>query len=603
MCGIAGVLSANINQNTSSTIQHMTAALNHRGPNGNGTFINQTQHIALGHTRLSIIDLSNQAAQPMQYQNRYTIIHNGEVYNYIELRNTLKALGYNFISNSDTEVIVAAYAHWQHECVSHFDGMFAFAIWDDVEQQLFLAKDRFGEKQLYIYELDNALYFASEIKSFWAAGLPKQINQSMLCTYLGSGFTNIALQPQISFYKNVISLPAAHYLKASVVNQTINVETTQYWDLNKVTQSNLNEADAIEQLHAMLTQSIQHRLRSDVTVGTSLSGGLDSTSIASILSHKTQHKAYQTFSAVFPGYDFDESKTINDFCKTHHLSNHQVALTANDFNSDFDHLIQTQEQPFISSSVYAQYKVAELAKQHNINVLLDGQGADETLAGYRKYINWYLQELFLFDKKRFYSEQKLYNQPFDLANKMAAWFPAAASTQLHKKAVNQLRNKSYLNPDYVETNFSKLFIYKPLVKKLNDALYYNMMQFHFDELLRYADKNSMAHGVEVRLPFLQHELVQFIFSLPTHLKIKEGYQKYILRKAMDTQLPKNIVWNKKKIGYQTPQHDWLNTPTMIERVHAAQAKLVSAGILQKTAAQKNKNAELTWRWLIAAQYL
>ncbi len=600
MCGIAGILSVNKNKVQHISLQAMSNALAHRGPNGEGFYINE--NIGLAHRRLAIIDLSNAGQQPMHYLQRYTIIHNGEIYNYIELKKTLQQKGYTFTTNSDTEVILAAYDCYKEQCLQHFDGMFAFAIWDNQEQQLFAARDRFGEKPFYYYYDNESFYFASEMKALWAAGVPKQINQSMLCMYLGAGFTNIPLEPQLTFYKSIDELPAATYLQAFIITEKLQIQTVQYWDVDKETKTNISENDAIEKYNELLKQSISNRLRSDVVIGTSLSGGLDSGSIVATL-QQLGVQNYQTFSAIFPGFAKNEQEYIKLVNEQFKLQNNFVAPTANDFSNDFDKIITIQEQPFASSSIYAQYKVMQLAKQQNVIVLLDGQGADETMGGYTKYIHWYLQELFLFDKKLFKQEVALYNYKFSIKNKMAAWFPAAASTQLQKKVVTQVRYNNFLNQNFIDTSFSKLFVHKPLVKKLNDILYYNTMQFGLNELLRYADKNAMSHGVEVRLPYLQHELVQFLFSLPSHYKMNNGYTKSILRKTADKKLPDAIVWNKNKIGYETPQQDWLQQSFFKEKIASAKQKLVAENIVDKRILKATTTTEQNWRMLIAVEYL
>jgi asparagine synthase (glutamine-hydrolysing) len=602
MCGIAGIISNNYQLIESNAIQQMVNAQLHRGPDGVGYFTNENKTVTLGHNRLAIIDKSETAKQPMNYANRFTIVHNGELYNYIEIKAALTKQNFVFKTNSDTEVILAAYMHWGTNCLAHFDGMFAFAIWDEQNQELFIARDRFGEKPLYLYQTNDAIFFASEMKAFWQAGLAKTINHSMLCTYLGTGLTNIGLQPQITFYKSIEQFPAAHYAKISFdEKKQIQINVERYWDIDKQTKLKISENEAIEQLSHLLNHSVKTRLRSDVPIGTSLSGGLDSSSIAAIL-NKQHVTNYKTFSAIFPGFEYDETKYINEVVQKFSLSNTNVSPTSTDFEKDFNQLIATQEQPFISSSVYAQYKVMQLAKLNNTTVLLDGQGADETLGGYTKYIKWYLQELFLYDKKLFNQEIKYYNNQFGFKNKLAAWLPLVTANKLQKRTTNQLLFKSNLQANYIDSHFSKLFIHKPLVLTLNDSLYYNTMQMGLDELLRYADKNSMAHGVEVRLPFLQHDLVQFIFSLPTSFKIQQGFQKYILRKTMDNQLPNSVCWRKNKIGYETPQQQWMQSNFFIEKLEVSKAKLIKENIINKKLPSIISD-DLKWRWVIAASYL
>jgi asparagine synthase (glutamine-hydrolysing) len=604
VCGIAGIISKNKNEVTQQRLTAMAAAMAHRGPDGEGVFINKTENIGLAHRRLAILDLSGAATQPLHYLNRYTIIHNGELYNYIEIKDQLIKKGYSFKTQTDTEVIVAAYAAYGEACLQEFDGMFAFAVWDEQEQLLFAARDRFGEKPFYYYFDEDQFCFASELKGLWAIGIPKEMNHSMLCLYLGLGYTSIPLQPEITFYKNIFSLPPSHFLKMGLYGE---IEIQNYWDIDKETQIVISENDAIEKFTELFTTSLKRRLRSDVTIGTSLSGGLDSSSIVAFLK-QLNITQYSTFSAVFPGYSQDESMYINKVKENFQIQNFQTTPTAQNFEDDFHKLLMTQEMPFNSASVYAQYKVFELAKQQNVTVLIDGQGADETIGGYTKYIHWYLQELWQQDKAAFAEAKKALltnNVPFSwgVKNIFATWFPAPATNQLEKKAVNQLKWHNYLNQDYIEANFSRLFIHKPLVKKLNDMLYYNTMQFGLEELLRYADKNAMAHGVEVRLPFLNHELVQFVFSLPTQYKIKEGFQKYILRKSVDKILPYEITWRKDKVGYEPPQEQWLQYAKLIEKINTCKLQLLNNGMVTKAILNKQTTSSQNWRVIMAAAYL
>jgi asparagine synthase (glutamine-hydrolysing) len=602
MCGIAGILSVNKKNIQLTALQKMAESIAHRGPDGEGFYINSNEQIGLAHRRLSIIDLTNAGKQPMHYLNRYTIIHNGEIYNYIELKNQLQQQGYTFTTATDTEVILAAYDKYKENCLQHFDGMFAFSIWDEQEQTLFAARDRFGEKPFYYYYDEEQFCFASEMKALWSIGIPRQMNNSLLCLYLGAGFTSIPLEPQVTFYQNIFSLPASNYIKIRWTENILQIKQEQYWDLDKVTISALTEKDATEKFSALFISSIQKRLRSDVAIGTSLSGGLDSGSIVAMLQQLSAPN-YKTYSAVFPGFAKNELENINLVSNLYNLQSNFIEPSANDFIENFEKLIKIQEQPFISSSVYAQYKVFALAKKNCTTVLLDGQGADEILGGYTKYLHWHLQELFLYDKNKFKQEVALYNYNFGIKNKMAAWFPAAATTRLERNVVKQLQRKNNLQPSFVEANFSKLFIHKPLVKKLNDVLYYNTMQFGLEELLRYADKNAMANGVEVRLPFLQHELVQFVFSLPNHYKIKNGFTKNILRKAIDKKLPNVVVWNKNNIGYETPQEEWLKNTFFKEKINVAKQKLIANGILQKSTSNAKTITEQDWRMLLAVEYL
>lgn len=591
----------------------MTDALAHRGPDGEGLWLNQNETVALGHRRLSIIDLSEAASQPLHYLNRYALIHNGEIYNYVELRNQLEQKGYSFRSQSDTEIIAAAYDYWKEKCLQYFDGMFAFVIWDEQEQQLFAARDRFGEKPFYYFFDDEQFVFASELKALWAAGVPKAWNHTMLLSFLANGHTQNAVDASLTFYKDVLCLPPAHYVSYNLHNNELFV--TNYWDLDKQSAQNISQTDTIEQFNTLCAESVKRRLRSDVAVGTSLSGGLDSSSIVAASSKfKTETYSHHCFTAGFPGFEKDEMQYAKLVATQFGLQQHITTPTVESFINDFQKLCYYQEQPFNSSSVYAQYKVMELAKQNNVTVLLDGQGADETLAGYTKYVHWYLQEQVA--KFRFgfaNSERVLFEQnkiPFQwsFANYMAAWLPLVANAQLEARERKQILNHPHISRHYAHAHYDKFYsVFKPPVSKLNDILYFNTMQQGLGELLHYADRNSMAHGREVRLPFLSHEMVEFIFSLPSIFKMHDGFTKYILRKTMNGVLPNEIVWRKDKVGYEPPQKQWMGNKQLQEMVMESRKKLVGEKILNVAVLQKPiqlKSAyeadNFDWRYLTTA---
>ena len=278
MCGIAGIISANHNLVSKQRLAAMTQALAHRGPDGEQHYINSSGNAGLGHRRLSIIDLSEAAAQPMHYASRYTIVHNGEIYNYKELRETLRQKGYVFQTQSDTEVILAAYDCYGEQCLPYFDGMFAFAIWDEKEQELFAARDRFGEKPFFFFIDDEQFVFASEIKALWQAGVEKKMNEKMLFNYLTLGYTLNPGNQQETFFSSIQKLPARHFLKYKLHGHQLSLE--MYWDIDAATTTQQQSDDeAIARFKQLFTNSVAVRLRSDVPLGSSLSGGLDSSSV------------------------------------------------------------------------------------------------------------------------------------------------------------------------------------------------------------------------------------------------------------------------------------------------------------------------------------
>lgn len=611
MCGIAGILAPNLRPDGRAKdlqdLTRMTDQLAHRGPDGAGHWQDPAVALSLGHRRLAVIDPSVAAAQPMHYLDRYTITYNGELYNYRELRTSLESRGYAFKTASDTEVVLAAYAADGADCLAQFDGMFAFAIWDAQEQCLFLARDRFGEKPLfYTQDAAGRWLFASEMKAFWPLGVSKEMDERQVLLFLATGLTGFPLDPELAFYKNIDQLPPATYLTISCQGGVIGEPvTTRYWDLDTRQQFSGSPEEAIEALQAKLQQSVRLRLRADVAVGTSLSGGLDSASIAALV--QSEQKGLQGFSAIFPGFEKDESVQIDGLSTKLGIASRRVAPTAADLVASFDKILWHQEMPIGSASVVAQYKVFALAREAGVTVLLDGQGADEIFGGYPQYIHWYLQQQWRAGRwslQRRELAQFREHQPvsWGLTNYLAALFPQAAQSQLLARQMQQIYRIPFIHRDYLQSHHPGNLLYKPFVTSLRDLLYFDTTMGKLGELLRYADRNSMAHGREVRLPYLQHELVQWVFSLPDEWRMKEGYTKWILRKAMDPLLPAANCWQGRKVAFEAPQSDWLRTPPAQERLAAAKADLVQCGILDQRILQRRATAptEIDWRyWVIA----
>jgi asparagine synthase (glutamine-hydrolysing) len=616
MCGIAGIISLNKKIVQQHSLKRMADTLAHRGPDGEGFWINENSNVGLAHRRLSIIDLSDAAAQPMLFAERYSIVYNGEIYNFKELKSDLQKQGYRFKTESDTEVILAAYDFYKDDCVHNFDGMFAFAIWDEITQTLFCARDIFGEKPFY-YFIDNDVFvFASEMKALWAVGINKTIYEKMMVNYLTLGYVQDATNKSQTFFKEIFSLPPAHTGLFSLSNMEFTL--TRYKDIDKESSIKITEGEAIEKLTSLLESSISRRLRSDVPVGSSLSGGIDSSTIAYFIQQQNTSHSFKTFSAIFPGFEKDESNFIKELAEQFQYKNYSVTPSANGMVEDFEKLCYHQEEPFLSSSIYAQYKVYELAKQHNVKVLLDGQGADEILGGYTKYMHWYLQELIAKNKFSLAKKEKLAFQKnnihlhWGIKNIFATYLPAHAAFALERREYAKLIYNKNITANLLHAikGHESQGIYKPVVTKLNDILYYNTMQSGLDELLRYADRNSMAHGVEVRLPFLNIDLVDFIFSLPSDFKMKDGFTKSILRKTMQNKLPNKILWNPIKTGFEPPQKSWMENKSLQGIMEDAKQKLVNESILKPAVLNKKiiplhaQDADnMDWRYLSLAQVL
>ncbi|MBS1634826.1 MAG: asparagine synthase (glutamine-hydrolyzing) [Bacteroidetes bacterium] len=598
MCGIAGLFSFQkpLDQRI---IKDMTDALIHRGPDGEGQWVNPEGTVGLGHRRLSILDLSEAGAQPMHYADgRYTITFNGEIYNYLELKSFLQQKGYSFRSESDTEVLLALYDLKREQALQDLDGMFAFAIWDSREQTLFCARDRFGEKPFF-YTLDKTRFaFASEIKALLRMGVDASKNLKKIYNYILFTALDLPNGDTETFFENVLQLEPAHYL---VVKKGGAVTKKQYWDLDPEKKTELPEKACLEKYTELLNISIERRLRSDVPVGSSLSGGLDSSSIVMLIDRmKRKDRLQKTFSARFKNFERDEGKYMNLVIEKCQAEPHFVYPDINSAFGNLEKILYHQEGPIGSASILAQYEVMKLARENNIIVLLDGQGADEMMAGYEPYWYTYFLQLYRHNKTKFHEQEKAF---FDVHQKKAftldrefktrAYFPniqrnigdfqrkfiPASSPYfvgIHEDLVNAC--KSGLNP-----------IWK--FNSLKKNLYYSTMQRGLSDLLRYADRNAMAHSVEVRLPFLYHELAEFVFSVPDDMLMRNGWTKYILRQSMKDILPTEITWRKDKIGYEPPQNQWLNMPEFKSYYQEAVNFLLKEKIIAKEV------PSLTWNYI------
>lgn len=563
MCGIAGIWDSSGNKTVDNTVEKMTDAINHRGPDGYGHWISEDRILALGHRRLSIIDLSSSAAQPMIYQDRFVITFNGEIYNYLEIKAVLETKGYCFSSVSDTEVILAAYAHWGIKCLEHFDGMFSFAIYDKVKNELFCARDRFGEKPFHYYYQNGLFIFASEIKAIRACGIEMEPDRYSMYLFLNMSLHEDPADKTRTFYKNIKRLKPAHYFKFKI-GEEINQEC--YWKIDSTGNSKISFENACLRFKELFETSVSRRLRSDVSVGTSLSGGLDSSLVSVVLSSILKGgESQKSFSARFYDRQLDEGKYIDYVLQKTGIDNYQVFPNSDSLVSNFENIMYHQEEPFMSASIYAQWEVFKLARQHNVTVLLDGQGADEVLAGYTHFFDPFLRETFLKKGKSFarqeYQLLKENNELFDEINLNSKFYFESKFRKHFLKLrkikgsilgvgkVPELHHDLYEEYKRAESPFG-------FPNNLNETLEFFTFNSGLDKLLRFADRNSMAHSVEVRLPFLSHELVEFVFSLPSEYKIHDGWSKALIRYGFQDMLPKEIAWRKNKLGFQPPQKTW-----------------------------------------------
>lgn len=623
MCGIAGIVSTNANEVNRLRLKQMTDIIAHRGPDGEGHWISNSGNVGFGHRRLSIIDLSHAADQPMKYADRYTLVFNGEIYNYIELKDTLTKQGYSFNTVSDTEVLLALYHQHKEKCLQMLDGMFAFVIYDEAENEIFAARDRFGEKPFfYSYEKGKYFLFGSEMKCLWAAGIEKQVNNPMLFNYLESAQLTNQANPSQTFYNQCLRLPHSHYLKLNCA--TCNISLHQYYNINwNIVDNSITQQQAAEKLKSLFYNSVNRRLRSDVTVGSSLSGGLDSSLVVAVIDElkKGTNQQQATFSAVFPGFEKDERKYMDYVIAKTNVDPHFVTPTDDGLINSIDKLSWHQEEPYGSASIYVQYCVMELAKRNNVTVLLDGQGADEILAGYHFFYQTFFKELkktnkaLLKDELTAYKTLRQNNNINQLINhnlkSRIRSFSGQYTSKITKiyRSYQQIKNAS-LHTDFYNTYKENRAETVSSFQNLNHVLYNSIFNVSMQDLLRYADRNSMAHSREVRLPFLNHELVDFLFTLPAQMKIHNGWTKWIMRETFTNELPKEIAWRKDKIGYEPPQQNWMERKEVKDKIQEAKKKLVKNKILNPAELNKKilaeastQNKSNSWKYWMAGELM
>ena len=560
MCGIAGVLILNGKEPDRQLMPAMLEKMKHRGPDDKGTF--REDNIELGHVRLSIIDLTSAGHQPMySADERFVLTYNGEIYNYIELKDELKS-DYHFTTETDSEVLLAAYITWGKDCLHRFNGMFAFTIYDRQEKTLFGARDRFGIKPFYYYKDEKQFVFASEIQPVLLAlpNKPEPDDQSIFNYLVFNGID----QTERTFFKDVKKLNHGEHIVIENGQLTI----TRWYDLRKNLKEPFQNASEFKDL---LSSACGLRLRSDVPIGVCLSGGLDSSSIVSLLTGDHQKKDLATFSAVYEkGLKADESPFIDELKAS--LNNmHFITPSADTLLDDLDLFVEAHGEPLPATSPYAQFKVMQLAKGKSV-VLLDGQGADEHLAGYSYFFGFYFKELFgKFQWLRLFKEVfyylKIHRSLFAMKTFLYFFLPNALKTKL------RIIQKGYLLPEFLK-RFTGYNVFSNEIYssgKLQDALI-NHFEYKLEHLLKWEDRNSMWFSLESRVPFLDHRLVEKSLSLPSDKIIKDGMTKHILREAMKGLLPEKIRMRQDKMGFATPEDDWFKT----ERFQAMMKELLSS---------------------------
>ena len=613
MCGIAGIWG----RVDKAYLQRMITTIAHRGPDDEGIYVDETGMVGLGHRRLAIIDLSSAGHQPMSYLNgRYWITFNGEIYNYLDVRSELESRGYRFHSATDTEVILAAYAQWGAVCLERLRGMFAFAIWDSQQQELFLARDRFGIKPLLYAQAGNVFLFASEIKALLASGLvSRRVDRQAIWDYLSFG----SIPQPCTILAQVKSLLPGHYMFVRQGSVTIH----RYWDIVEQTQSqraqlvHLPYEDAVTELRHRLEEATRYHLIADVPVGAFLSGGVDSSAVVGLMSQLVS-RPIKTYSIGFETQHahLSELKWAKIAAQRFDTDHTEVIVTAQDIKQTFDQVIRAIDQPSIDGT--NTYFISQATRQ-GVTVSLSGLGGDELLAGYPQF------QLFAWGSNIAPQGVNLFKHKLKYLSKLLPGRWRSRLEMLIASPIERLTSVRLLMSEAekraaVGQGFQQGFSpqaarerYRPLLRDEFDSVtqvsYVELSGYMRDTLLRDADAMSMAHALEVRPVLLDHVLAEFIFSLPPTYKLNGKTTKRIFGDALRDLLPAQII-NRPKMGFELPLFDWLAEP-LLERAYAALASSYAKTLFhpdflikaRATLTSRQRREVRLWAYLLLIEWL
>lgn len=570
MCGIFGFVSGqSVGSDGARLLARGMDAIRHRGPDGDGTWLNARGNVGLAHVRLSIIDLDT-GAQPMGSPSGNCITYNGEIYNYLELRAELGAE--SFTTHSDTEVILRAYERWGADCVTKLRGMFAFAIWDAGRGELFVARDRFGIKPFYFVQTGDTFYFSSEVKGLLGFMPTRQINRTALNEYFSMQFC----LGEKTLLDNVRQLAPAH---CGYVKPGGEPKLRRYWEVFYNLDWDHTERYFTEELQRLLADSIDVHMRADVEVGAYISGGVDSSLIAAMARGTRTEDRFQGFTGKFSLSEaFDESRYARAVARDHSMILHEVDITEDDFVDNIDKVIYHLDQPVAGPGSFPQFMVSKLASQH-LKVVLGGQGGDEIFGGYARYLIAYFEQCI-----KAALDGTIHNGNFVVTYESI--IPNLQTLRGYKPLIQEFfatelwepRDRRYfrlinrantfgnvLNPESFDPmaafdEFSEIYWGHNVGK---ESYFDSMTHFDFKTLLpallQVEDRMSMAHGLESRVPFLDHRLVEFAATIPANVKFANGELKRLLRLAFSDRLPQEIRERKDKMGFPVPLQHWLKS--------------------------------------------
>ena len=623
MCGIAGLIKYN-HGDIVAEITAMRDVFPYRGPDDKGSWIHPNRMLALGHRRLSILDPTPAGHQPMQDEdNGLTIVFNGEIYNYLEIREELRSKGSHFKTGTDTEVILKAFAQWGEDCLQHFNGMFAFAIWQEKEQRLFIARDRLGIKPFYYFENNNGFYFASEIKAIRAVlPEPLSVQDELIDAYMSFGY----VPGEDTLLKGVKRLLPGHYMFKGVSGEQVSPK--KYWDLDFTANEDRGEDYYLEEARSLLDSAIDLRLRSDVPLGIFLSGGLDSSAVVGLLSPRV-NEPLKTFSVAYDfGCQFNEMPYARQVAKKFNTAHHEIFITPDDFKNFIPQFIHLMDEPVTESAAISLYYVSKLAREQ-VTVVLSGEGSDEIFGGYDLYqymgvlekyfricgkgITGLLAELggrLLPEGNKLVKYLFLGSIPLEQRYKGISTYEERYKKRLYNDAFTLLCRKQ--KDTAVNRFLTALFKQTQNNDVLSRMLNFDTKTWLVDDLLIKADRMSMAASLELRVPFLDYRLVEFAASMPAKYKIRNGQGKYLLKKMMVDILPKEIIY-RKKMGFPTPlkmmfegdlygyAQDVLLSTSAEVSAYFARERIEE--ILLEHKKQKMDHHRLIWQLIVLEQWL
>ena len=585
MCGIVGFMTNTNFDRLRDSLPEATSKLVHRGPNDSGLFFDENHGLGLGHRRLSVIDLSDAGRQPMASEGgRFQIVYNGEVYNFKEIRKTLKDLGHVFRTDTDTEVILGAYRQWGIDCLKRFMGMFSLGLWDETKECLFLARDRLGIKPLFYYHVPGSLFFASELKALMGlSAFPRDLNHDAIPLFLHYQY----IPAPRTVFKNTFKLLPGHFARFCKGS----LEVKPYWTLPERSANApiplQREEDALEELDRMLTTAVSDRLISDVPLGGLLSGGIDSSIVAALM-QKVSNTPVKTFSIGFNEPGFNEAPwaaKVAEHLKTDHTA---FCVTAKDALSVIPRLPEIYDEPFADSSALPTFLVSKLARSR-VTVALSGDGGDEQFAGYVRYWStrtmagafqwfpeWFRSSMgcaleripVSWVEKCYMPWRSFLPQRFNVANFPDKWEKLVSLMQcggdiqsLYRMTIHLWSKEmlpGLLQRSLVESQYEETFRETEGWPVLSRLMRVDQKTYLPDAMLTKVDRASMAVSLEVRVPLLDHRVVEFTSCLPDHLKYRNGKGKYLLRKLLSRYVPE-ALFERPKMGFGVPIEKWFRS--------------------------------------------